>query len=147
MMLTINALIITITMPLLRANVRTNGWLVFPVALLMITCVTSIIFAALTTRPIKMQGKTSLSEVKNRNSNLFFFGNFYNMTLAKYHEGLYAVVADTEVMQRSIMNDLYYLGLALGKKIEQLRVCYLVFMVGMAISVVAFGIAIYLSWD
>ena len=143
-MLSINAIIITITMPLLMSHVKSNGYhLVIPTAILLITCVTSIIFAALATRPIKMNGKTKSDSLTDRRNNLFFFGNFYNMDLLDYQDALNKVISDQRVLDQSIQNDLYYLGSALGIKFKLLRKCYLVFMLGIAISVVAFGIAMY----
>ncbi|MEL6924304.1 MAG: hypothetical protein AAFO94_09665, partial [Bacteroidota bacterium] len=45
---------------------------------------------------------------------------------------------------RSIVNDLYYLGEALGDKYAMLRKCYMVFMIGMTLSVMAFALAFWL---
>ena len=145
-MLSINAIIITIAAPLLTRYIADNGYLIIPMAVLIITCVTSIIFAALATRPIKMDGETNIDKVMERpGSNLFFFGNFFNVPLPDYQRGMKKVLRDTEVLERSIINDLYYLGLALGKKFKLLRVCYLVFMVGIACSVIAYALTLYFT--
>ena len=78
-MLSINAIIITIAMPLLIRYMGDNGYLVIPMIILMLTCVLSIIFAALATRPMKSDGETDVDKVMEKSSaNLFFFGNFYN---------------------------------------------------------------------
>ncbi len=145
-MLSINAIIITIAAPLLTRYIADNGYLIIPMTVLIITCVTSIIFAALATRPIKMDGETNIDKVMDRpGSNLFFFGNFFNVPLLDYQRGMKQVLRDTEVLERSIINDLYFLGLALGKKFNLLRVCYLVFMVGIACSVLAYALTLYFT--
>ncbi len=139
-MLTINTIVISIIMSLFASNIEANRHLIIPVSILLTTCVASIIFATLATRPIKMNGHTSMERVKEGKANLFFFGNFYKMTLPQYREGLHTIINDDKLMDDSIMRDLYFLGKALGNKYNVLRTCYLVFMVGITISVIAFAI-------
>lgn len=142
-MLSINALIITIAMPLLISEVENSPYLALPIGILLLTCVLSIIFAALATRPIKTNGITPLEKIKNPGSNIFFFGNFHKMRIEDYHTGLKEVLADEKVLEQSIFNDLYYLGLALGKKFELLRICYMVFMVGIVLSALSFALVMW----
>jgi len=142
-MLSINAIIITITMPLLANNIRENEYLLIPTSILLVTCVLSIIFATLATRPIKTTGVTDLEKIYEKHSNLFFFGNFYRMSFPKYREGIEKIVSDQDVLEDSVVFDLYGLGKALGTKFNQLRICYGVFMVGMTITVIAFAVAFF----
>lgn len=142
-MLSINAIIITIAMPLLIRYMGDNGYLAIPMVILMLTCVLSIIFAALATRPMKSDGETDVDKVMEKPStNLFFFGNFYNISLPDYQRGLRKVIRSGEVLERSAINDLYFLGKALGDKFNLLRICYMIFMVGIALSVIAYGIVL-----
>lgn len=140
MMLSINALIITITMPMLATNVQGNAFLLIPTAILLTTCIISIIYAALATRPIKTTGETNLDNIKTGVTNLFFFGNFYKMGISEYKTGLKMVIADEKVLDDTVMADLYFLGRALGVKYNRLRICYGVFMIGMTLTVVAFAL-------
>lgn len=144
-MLSVNALIITIVMPLAASYVRSNLFLLIPMGTLLATCLTSMIFATLATRPIKMMGYTSRENIAGGRSNLFFFGNFYRMTFAEYQEGMQQVVADDTNLEGSIMRDLYYLGHSLGRKYGQLRICYTIFMWGVIATVVVFGISYSLN--
>lgn len=138
MMLSINAIIITITMPLLSNLIRDNILLVIPAAILLLTCITSVIFAAIATRPINMTGEIPLETIKQGKGNLFFFGNFYNMSLEDYKKGMREVINNEQLLESSAISDLYYLGAALGGKYNLLRTCYTIFMVGMTLTVVAF---------
>ena len=145
-MLSINAIIITIAMPLLIRYMGDNGYLAIPMIVLMLTCVFSIIFAALATRPMKSDGETDVDKVMDKPStNLFFFGNFYNISLPDYQRGLKKVIRSSEVLERSAINDLYYLGKALGDKFNLLRICYMIFMVGIALSVLSYGIVLVMT--
>ena len=143
-MLSINAIIITISMPLLAANITENPRLLFPTSILLLTCMVSIIFATLATRPIKTKGLTKLTSIDDGPTNLFFFGNFYRMNFTQYREGIKKVIADNDKLDNSIVTDLYYLGKALGQKFNQLRVCYTIFMVGITLTVLAFTLAFFL---
>lgn len=141
--LTINAIIITIALPLLSTYASENHHLYVPAFFLISTNMASIVYGALVTRPGKMQGKTDLAKIKQGKSNLFFFGNFYKMNIEDYRKGVTEIISDEELVDKVIMTDLYYLGQVLGKKYELLRTCYSVFMVGMILTVITFIIAFF----
>ncbi|HEX5111659.1 MAG TPA: HD domain-containing protein, partial [Saprospiraceae bacterium] len=71
-MLSVNALIITFALPLLGKEVANNKALLIPMVMLLIVCVTSMIFATLATRPIPMKGYSSMDSILAKKSNLFF---------------------------------------------------------------------------
>jgi hypothetical protein len=127
---------------LISTQIYSKPYLLVPTLLLLITCLTSIVFATLVTRPIKTGGKTNLGDLKTGKTNLFFFGNFYKMRLDQYQDGLRQVIDDEAIMDHSVINDLYWLGKALGRKFKQLRYCYSAFMIGMVITVVGFAVTI-----
>ncbi len=139
-MLSINALIITIAMPLLAAYLRAHPSLTIPALLLLVTCLVSIIFATLVTRPIRTTGRISVPPAEGQPANLFFFGNFYQMSFEEYKLGLRKLLADHKMLDEAIMADLFFLGKALGRKFWLLRICYMVFMVGITLTVVAFAL-------
>lgn len=145
MMLSISALIITITMPLLAGNIKENKFLLFPIALLMVTCILVIIFATLATRPVKTPGVTDLSKISEKKTNLFFYGNFYKMNLEDYKKGIREVAADDDILDNSVVIDLFFLGKALGKKFDLLHRSYSIFMIGMTLTVLAFAAAVFFS--
>ncbi len=140
-MLSVNALIITIAMPLAASYVKSNIYLLIPMGSLLATCLLSMIFATLATRPIKMMGYTGQESIREGKSNLFFFGNFYKMSFEEYHQGMSQVISKEESLEGSIMRDLYYLGRSLGMKYRQLRICYTIFMWGIIATVAIFGLS------
>jgi len=141
--LTINAIILTIALPLLSTYASENHHLYVPAFFLLSTNMASIVYGALVTRPGKMQGKTDLTKIKEGRSNLFFFGNFYKMNIEDYRTGVTEIISDEDLIDKVIMTDLYYLGQALGRKYELLRTCYTVFMVGMILTVATFVVAFF----
>ena len=144
-MLSINALIITISLPLLASSISDDPKMIFPTSILLTTCVASIIYATLATRPIKTKGLTSIENIENGPTNLFFYGNFYKMRFSDYKSGIKLVLEEDTRLDDSIISDLYYLGKALGNKFNQLRTCYLIFMVGTTMTVIAFAVLFFLT--
>jgi len=140
-MLSINALIITVTMPLLLSNIDGNKILMIPTFILLLTCTLSIIFATLATRPVPTNGLTNIDKVGKGVTNLFFYGNFWRMPLDQYKSGLEKVATNDAILDDTVVNDLYFLGKALGRKFHQLRICYSIFMVGMVLTVISYVIA------
>jgi hypothetical protein len=122
-----------------------NPGLVYPISTLMATCILSIVFATLATRPVNMTGVTNIENIGKSPTNLFFFGNFFKMNMADYRKGLLQVVKDADVLDDTIVADLFFLGKALGQKFKRLRTCYTVFMVGMIITVVIFAVVFLVS--
>ncbi len=144
-MLSVNALILTIAAPLALSTIESNVLLLIPLIFLLITCLSSMIFATLATRPIKMNGRTSREQIEEGRSNLFFFGNFYAMNFDDYSQGMEEVIADSDKLEDSIRRDLFFLGRSLGAKYNQLRTCYLIFMIGMVVTIAAMIVTYTLS--
>ncbi|MFK7773418.1 MAG: Pycsar system effector family protein [Saprospiraceae bacterium] len=143
-MLSVNALLLTIGMPVFASYLSEKLYLLVPAIIFMLTCITTMIFATLSTRPIKMKGKTNLSLINEGTTNLFFFGNFYKIDQKPYQEAIRKVIADKERLDTSIINDLYFLGNSLGDKFRFLRICYNVFITGMVISLGAFLVSYFI---
>ncbi|MBK8042013.1 MAG: HD domain-containing protein [Haliscomenobacter sp.] len=140
MMLSVNALIITIVVPLTADRVQNTPNLVFPLGVLLLSCLTSMVFATLATRPIRMSGYTSMETIRQKKSNLFFFGNFFRMNFEEYKSGVELVLGDHDFLEDTIQRDLFFLGKSLGVKYQYLRVCYTIFMWGILATVILFGL-------
>jgi len=137
-MLSDNALIITFALPLLGKEIASNRMLLYPTILLLAVCVVSMIFATLATRPIPMKGISNMDSIMGKKSNLFFFGNYYKMNYDDYEKGMYATIADDDILSTTIMRDLFFLGRTLGFKYAYLRKCYTIFMYGIITTVISF---------
>ncbi len=146
-MLSVNALIITIGLPAFSTYLAGKAYLLVPGVVFIATSVVSMVFATLATRPIKMSGVTDLTKLKTGRTNLFFFGNFYRLPRDTFEEAIKKIVSDTEYLDSAFINDLYYLGLALGSKFRYLRICYNIFMVGIILSATAFIVAYLIRKD
>ncbi|UGU15275.1 DUF5706 domain-containing protein [Sinomicrobium kalidii] len=144
-LLSVNAIIISLALSTLfpKLDKASNSYLLIPTIIFMGFSVASIAFSVLATRPNVTRGKFSRQDVKDKKVNLLFFGNFHKMSLEDYEEAMKEVREDKEYLYNSLTKDLYYLGKVLDKKYRLLRITYTVFLVGIIISVIAFGIATY----
>jgi hypothetical protein len=141
-MLSINAMILSVTLTVLLPKLDTNTHLIFPSVVLLSTCLLSIIFATLSTRPVVTRGRFSKEDIEQKRANLLFFGNFHSMEIEEYEWGVKEMMNDTDFLYGSLTRDLYNLGKVLNKKYRYLRICYTVFMFGLIASVIAFAAAL-----
>lgn len=144
-MLSINAIIISIVVSNMVPRLASEPYLVIPTFLLVGVCLVSLVFAILSTRPKVTEGRFTREDIEEKRSNLLFFGNFYNMEIEDFHWGMMEMIKDSDFLYSSMTRDLYYLGVVLAKKYHYLRVCYSIFMFGLIGSVIAYIIAFYVG--
>jgi predicted metal-dependent HD superfamily phosphohydrolase len=140
-MITVNSIILSVVISLLLRKLDTNTYLMIPTYMLLVTSVTTIVFAILATRPTIPGGVFSNKELIEKKVNLLFFGNYYRMPLQEYSDGMKKMMEDKEFLYGSLVMDGHAQGIVLGKKYRLLRTSYNVFMFGLIISVMAFIIA------
>jgi len=103
--------------------------------------VAAIIFGILATRPNISHGKFTKEDIANKKTNLLFFGNFHNMSLDEYNWGMTEMLSDKDYMSASMIKDQYFLGVVLSKKYRYLRIAYNIFMYGLIVTILAFGVS------
>ena len=142
-LLSVNAIIISVVLAnlLTKLDSPSNAYLIYPTAILILCSVISMTMSVLATRPNVTSGKFTKEDVEQKKVNLLFFGNFHKMELSEYEWALGELVKDKEYVYSSLTKDLYYLGIVLNRKYKILRITYNLFLIGMIISVIAYGIA------
>lgn len=63
------------------------------------------------------------------------------MSLSEFEWAMGEMMQDRDYLYGSLTKDLYFLGLVLNRKYSLLRTTYTVFMIGIVISVIAFGVS------
>jgi predicted metal-dependent HD superfamily phosphohydrolase len=142
-MISVNAIIVSVLLSVLLRRLEEYPNLTIPMIIFLITCVLTMIFAVLATRPTVTMGTFTKDDIKAKRANLLFFGNFYRMKLQDYEWGMTEMLKDREFLYSSLIRDIYFLGVVLGKKYRLLRIAYNIFMFGFVISVLAFAIAAF----
>lgn len=137
-MISVNTIILSVVVSVLIRKLYEYPNLVLPTIVLIIVCLTTIVLAILATRPNVSSGVFTDEEVLSKKTNLLFFGNFHKMKLERYEWGMKEMMKDGDYLYSSLIKDIYYLGVVLGKKYKLLRVCYTFFMIGFVISIIAF---------
>lgn len=142
-LLSVSAIVLSIALSNLfpKLDKPSNYYLIYPTLIFLSITVATMIFSILSTRPKVTSGKFTKEDVSQRKVNLLFFGNFYKMPLEDFQEGMEEIMKDRDYLYKSLMKDLYFLGLVLEKKYRLLRIAYTIFMIGIVISVIAFVIA------
>ena len=142
-LLSVNAIIISVALSNLipKLDNPSNTYLIYPTLIFITFSVVSMVMAVLATRPNVTSGQFTKEDVNNKKVNLLFFGNFHKMKLDDYEWAIQELVKDREYIYSSLTKDLYFLGLVLNRKYKILRLTYTIFIIGIVVSVLAFGIA------
>lgn len=146
-LLSVNAIIISVALSNLlpKLDNPSNSYLIYPTLIFLTFTVICIVLSVLATRPNVTKGEFTKEDVANKKVNLLFFGNFHQMSLNEFEWAMDEMMQDKEYLYGSLTKDLYFLGLVLNRKYNLLRVTYSVFMVGIVVSVIAFGVSFGLA--
>ncbi len=142
-LLSVNAIIISVCLSVLvpKLDAPKNSHLILPSFILLLSSVLTIIFAILSTKPNVTKTTFTSQDIVNRKVNLLFFGNFHQMLFDDYHNAMKDLIKDRDYIYDSMVKDLYYLGKVLDRKYKLLSITYKIFMAGIIISVLSFGVA------
>lgn len=144
-LLSVNAIIISLALANMipKLDAASNTHLLIPTLILILFSVASIILSIMSTRPNVTSGEFTREQVEKREVNLLFFGNFHKMPFDQFKWGIKEISKDKDYVYESLMLDLHLLGKVLHRKYLLLRLTYMVFMVGIIVSVIAFVVAFY----
>lgn len=142
-LLSVNAIIISLALSSLipKLDNPSNTYLIIPTTIFILFSVASMVLSVLATRPNVTRGEFTKEDVEEKNVNLLFFGNFHRMELKDFEWAISEVIKDKDYLYNSLTKDLYFLGKVLDRKYRILRLTYTIFMIGIIVSVISFGIA------
>ncbi|QNJ98967.1 Pycsar system effector family protein [Constantimarinum furrinae] len=140
-LLSVNAIIISLILANLFSKFDTNSYLVWPTTVFVLSSAVTMILAVIATRPNVTRGEFTKEDVANKSVNLTFFGNFHKMKLEDYQWAINELLKDRDYVYSSLTKDLYFLGKVLDRKYRILRLTYTIFVIGTIISIIAFGIS------
>ncbi|WP_047550645.1 Pycsar system effector family protein [Psychroserpens sp. Hel_I_66] len=144
-LLSVNAIIISVVLANLISKLDTNPYLTWPTVIFTLFSVASMVMSIIATRPNVTSGEFTKEDVKDQKVNLSFFGNFHKMKLEDFEWAIQELVNDKDYIYKALTKDLYFLGKVLERKYKILRVTYTVFMIGIIVSLIAFGIAVRMN--
>ncbi|MBD2714187.1 HD domain-containing protein [Microvirga sp. STR05] len=156
MMISLNAVLLSVIITYLGAKAGTksgvlsptimnNPVLTIPIGLLLATALGSVVSAILCAQPDVTSFKwlkRSPQIATNRRVNLLFFGNFNKLSLDDFQHGMNELMGQKDALYTNMVTDIYYLGDVLTRKYRLLRISYTIFMVGLILTALSFGIAL-----
>ena len=141
-LISINSIVLTVLLSIGIGKISDYPVITFPAIVFIITCLSTIIFAILSTRPKITSGKFTKEDIHNRKVNLLFFGNFYKMDMEEYEWAMKEMMNDQDYLYSSMIRDQYNLGKVISQKYRLLRTAYTIFMIGLILSSFLFAVFI-----
>lgn len=155
MMIQLNAVLISVIITYLGAKMGKaaavaplmsgNPALTVPITILLVTALGSVTTAILSAQPdvtafnwLKRNPKIAT----NRRVNLLFFGQFTKLSLDDFQSGMRDLMRQKDALYTNMTTDVYYLGEVLSRKYKLLRTSYSIFMVGLILTALSFGIVL-----
>jgi MFS-type transporter involved in bile tolerance (Atg22 family) len=142
-LISVNAIIISVILGVLMRKLEEDAYLTIPTVIFLTVAVTTIVIAILATMPKVTGGTFSDQDVIDKKTNLLFFGNFYKAPFEQYDKAMRAMMREPDYLYGSLIKDIFSLGTVLGRKYKLIRLAYSIFMIGIVVSVIAFGIAVF----
>jgi len=140
-LISVNSIILSIVISSLVTKLESSPNLQIPFFMLVLICVSTIVFSILATRPNVSHGTFTQEEIHKKQTNLLFFGNFFKMNLPDYDWAMGEMMNDKDYLYSSIVKDTYFLGVVLAKKYRFLRIAYNIFMYGLILVIIAFAVS------
>jgi hypothetical protein len=144
MIITINSTIIAVIVSITGLGSVSQGLdfnkgdIMIPVILIILTCLSSVVYAIQAARPHLIKDSKKNEFVKSGKSSILFFGNISKMTMDEYLEGMDELLNSRQSIYKSMTIDIYNQGKVLQRKYHLLSIAYLIFMYGFVFSVLTF---------
>jgi predicted metal-dependent HD superfamily phosphohydrolase len=138
-MISVNTIVLSIMVSVLLGKLQFYPEFIVPTIILVLVCLSATVFAILATRPNISGGTFTRQDIENKQINLLFFGNFFNMELPDYDWAMKEMMKDKDYLYGSMIKDIYFLGVVLARKYKLLRISYSIFMYGLIGAIIAFG--------
>ncbi len=134
MLLTMSSVVLTLCLP--QALNHEGLW---PLYVLMGSCLATICFAAYTVMPTFRPGNLPAPDYHDPAFNLLFFGDFTRLSQAEFESAMQGIMNDPSRTYGAQVREIYLLGSFLvRKKYRFLRFGYLTFITGFFASVIGF---------
>jgi len=139
-LISINSIVLTVLLTIGVGKISDYPNFTIPAIVFIATCLITITFAILSTRPKISSGKFTKEDIFNQKVNLLFFGNFYNMNFEEYEWAIKEMMKDNNYLYSNMIRDQYSLGKVISQKYKLLRIAYTIFMFGLILSTISFAL-------
>lgn len=137
-MISLNAIIMSLIISRIIGTIDT--WCIHnaPILILLLSSVVSIILAVAAIMPATSHGEFSEEQIRSREGNLLYYGNYHNMSFRDFNWGFLQMMNDSDYMYTTMIKDLYFMGQKLDRKSTFIRKSLVIFVLGIVLTVAAF---------
>ncbi len=139
-LITINAIILSVVLGSLYPRLDDDPHLLWGIIPMVLANLISITYAIIATRPKMATGAFTKQDVESKTSALMTFDDFYKMPLKDYEHAVEELMQNGSFLYRTITRDIHRLGIDLSIRYRNIQIAYNVFLTGLIISVLAFGV-------
>ena len=139
LMISINAIIISIMISYVTRRVEEVPYLMIPTVLLTVVCLITVVFSLLATRP--SHNTRYLKDTSAGDLDLLFFGDFTQLNQDAFRYKVKEMIQDDERLYLGMIDNMYAQGKVLQRKYSLLNRAYLVFLVGLVVVVASYAVA------
>ena len=136
LMISINTILISITISSFLRPMSGMESLLIPEILLLIVSLITVVISIFATKPSFSLRKNVMPRVSPP-IDLLFFGDYTQLSAAQYRDQLRLLIANEENLYNSMIDNIYAQGRVLSKKYRLLTVAYNFFMVGFSVVVLS----------
>lgn len=138
LMISINAIIVSITVSSYFGKYEGAANLLFPTVGLLLVCLITIIVALTATNPVVKAKPMADSDPDEPTVDLLFFGDYTKLRPDDYRRSVRKLLVNDELIYNSLIDNVYAQGRVLARKYRLLRFTYQFFMVGFSVVVLSF---------
>lgn len=139
-LVTVNSIIISVILGSLYMHLDDDPHLLWAIVPMILTNVLSLAFAIIATRPKIEKGVFSDTDVDDKSARLMTFDDFYKMPEPAYEAAIDKLMEDRDFLYTTIKKDIHHLGVDLSRRYRYIRTAYDVFLIGLIISILMFGL-------
>jgi len=142
-MIHVNAIMITLVVGLLLRRLEEQRYLMLPTFVLLTVNLLTIVLSIYSMRIGRSRLRHILGgDVAVHDDNLLMFSNDTPWSLDEYRARMNRLANSWPALQKTLVDDMYFIRKLLLERTKALRVSYDVFIAGLAIAVIAFVVAI-----
>jgi len=150
LLINVSSILISIVLAVLIRHMEDNPRLVLPTSILLVVCLATITFAILASRPTRRKAIYGSTEEEHT----LFLGSFDNidpvferMTWKDYEMQVAALrLKPKEEYLKQVLQEIFQTRKLLSRKFRFLSVSYYIFIIGMAVTTIAYVLAMLIQY-
>lgn len=145
LLVSVNAIIISIMASLMLREVSTQPALVFPTILLLGVCLSTISMALWATRPSVNAQPILVEGDPIQQMDLLFFADYTALSMDEYKGVMKQAITKEAVIHDIILKNIYIQGQVMKRKYRRIKIAYTIFMIGFPAAILSYVVMFYLG--